>query len=103
MHHLSEKQYTNSNYGTVVPWFDYLFGTVSRLSDEELAGRPIGLEYLNRPRDTRIDRVLLLPLIWRRSVPDNDAIQDQPPALYKDQPPALHRDQSAAPHNSRST
>lgn len=88
VHHLSEQQYTNSNFGTVVPWFDYLLGTARSLSEEEQARSAIGLEYLRRPEDARIDRVLLLPLIWRRSVADaRQPVRDQP----------------AAPQSSRST
>ena len=26
MHHSSDRQYTDSNYGAVLPWYDYLFG-----------------------------------------------------------------------------
>lgn len=87
VHHLSEQQYTNSNYGTVVPWFDYLLGTATRLPDAEQAEKTIGLEYLDRPEHARIDRVLLLPFIWRRSVAG-----DNPPAV-----------QPVAPQSSRST
>ncbi|MEQ8515190.1 MAG: sterol desaturase family protein [Chromatocurvus sp.] len=87
VHHLSEQQYTNSNYGTVVPWFDYLFGTARHLEDDEQAARTIGLDYLDRPSDARLDRVLLLPLIWRRAVAGDEPVPVQP----------------AAPQSSRST
>jgi len=87
VHHLSDQQYTNSNYGTVVPWFDYLLGTARRLPDAEQAAKTIGLDYLDRPEDARIDRVLLLPLIWQRSV-----VGDNPASV-----------QPVAPQSSRST
>lgn len=80
VHHLSEQQYTNSNYGTVVPWFDYLFGTARHLEDDEQAAGTIGLDYLDRPSDARLDRVLLLPLIWRRAVAGDEPAPVQPAA-----------------------
>jgi sterol desaturase/sphingolipid hydroxylase (fatty acid hydroxylase superfamily) len=90
VHHLSERENTNANYGTVVPWFDYLFGTARRLSREDLAAGQIGLEYLRAPRDGRLDRVLLLPFTWRRAVADS-AEQSAAPRCQ------------AAPQSSRST
>jgi sterol desaturase/sphingolipid hydroxylase (fatty acid hydroxylase superfamily) len=90
VHHLSERENTNANYGTVVPWFDYLFGTARRLSREDLAAGQIGLEYLREPRDGRLDRVLLLPFTWRRAVAGSAEQSGAPP-------------RQAAPQSSRST
>ena len=73
LHHSRDPQFTNSNYGTVFPWFDYLFGTARRVPFENSAAMPVGLEYLRERRDARPDRLLLLPLMWRRwGLPGNN-------------------------------
>lgn len=68
LHHCAELRYTNSNYGSVIPWFDYLFGTASSRPFDEQETMEIGLEYLREPRDSRLDRLIAIPLMWRRSV-----------------------------------
>ena len=70
VHHLDDERYTNSNFGTTVPWFDYLFNTAQSLSPKALAREQVGLDYLDRPGDDRLDKVLLLPLRWPRSAID---------------------------------
>lgn len=67
VHHLATPYCTNSNYGTTVPWFDYLFGTARSLPVPALARAQVGLDYLDRPGDERLDRILLLPLRWPRT------------------------------------
>lgn len=62
VHHCAEARYTNSNYGSLVPWFDYLFGTARHRSPEEQLTMRLGLEYLRTPGDSRLDRLLLAPL-----------------------------------------
>ncbi len=66
LHHSPDPQFTNSNYGTIVPWFDHLFGTARKVPFEDTAAMPVGLEYLRKSRDSRLHRLLLLPLMWRR-------------------------------------
>ncbi|MEM1114211.1 MAG: sterol desaturase family protein [Pseudomonadota bacterium] len=61
VHHCSDERYTNSNYGSLVPWFDYLFGTAKHRPCEEQESMELGLEYLREPRDNRLDQQLLLP------------------------------------------
>ncbi|MFT6956416.1 MAG: sterol desaturase/sphingolipid hydroxylase (fatty acid hydroxylase superfamily) [Halieaceae bacterium] len=61
LHHCSERGFTNSNYGTILPWFDYLFGTATRRDFDEQETMEIGLEYARSPRDSRIDQMLLIP------------------------------------------
>ncbi len=61
LHHCSEQKFTDSNYGTVLPWFDYLFGTASRRPFVEQETMEIGLEYARDPLDSRIDQMLLIP------------------------------------------
>ena len=68
LHHCAEARFTNSNYGSVVPWFDYLFGTASGRPYEEQATMRLGLEYLRQPRDGRLDRLIIVPFQWARSV-----------------------------------
>ncbi len=61
IHHCAEQQYTNSNYGTLVPWFDYLFGTARTRPYDEQESMEIGLEYWRDRRDLRLDQQLLMP------------------------------------------
>jgi sterol desaturase/sphingolipid hydroxylase (fatty acid hydroxylase superfamily) len=64
LHHCSEQRFTDSNYGSVVPWFDYLFGTASARPFEEQATMELGLEYLREPGDSRLDKILTTPFRW---------------------------------------
>jgi sterol desaturase/sphingolipid hydroxylase (fatty acid hydroxylase superfamily) len=66
IHHNAESRFTNSNYGSLVPWFDYLFGTARRQPFKAQESTELGLEYLREPVDSRLDRLLLAPLrVWR--------------------------------------
>ncbi len=62
LHHASERRYTDSNYGGIVPWFDYLFRTASHRPYAEQEDMELGLEYHRQPADSRVDRLLLAPL-----------------------------------------
>lgn len=62
LHHCAEARYTNSNYGSVVPWFDYLFGTASSRPYDDQDTMTLGLEYLREPGDSRIDNLLWEPV-----------------------------------------
>ncbi|MBK5963723.1 hypothetical protein CCR95_06395 [Thiocystis minor] len=66
LHHSSDPRHTNSNYGAVFPWFDYLFNTVSTVPYKEQRHMQLGLEYLRGRRDSRLDQLLLLPFVWKR-------------------------------------
>lgn len=61
LHHASERKFTDSNYGGLVPWFDYLFGTASHRPFNEQETMELGLEYHRAPEDSRLDRLLLTP------------------------------------------
>jgi len=61
LHHCAEREYTDSNYGGVLPWFDYLFGTASNRPWDEQTTMTLGLEYQREPADSRLDRMLLAP------------------------------------------
>lgn len=70
LHHCSEKRFTNSNYGGIVPWFDYLFGTASDRPYAEQESMELGLEYRRQPVDTRLDKMLLAPFMPGRKEPE---------------------------------
>jgi len=61
VHHSRERDYTNSNYGNQLPWFDYLFGTAKCRPYDEQEHCPLGLEYDREPGATRLDRMLASP------------------------------------------
>jgi len=63
LHHCSERQHTDSNYGAIVPWFDYLFGTASNRSFNEQRTMQLGLEYYRDRKSSRLDQMLLLPFL----------------------------------------
>lgn len=65
LHHVSQQQYTDSNYGAITPWFDYLFGTATKLPFEEQKTVELGLKYFRNPVDSRIDHLLLTPFRWK--------------------------------------
>lgn len=62
-HHRTERHYTDSNYASVLPLFDHLFGTATQASRDAQLTMPLGLEYLREPRDARLDRLLILPFL----------------------------------------
>lgn len=61
LHHCSDQQFTDSNYSTVFPLYDYLLGTASSKPFEEQRTMELGLEYYRDRRDSRLDQLLLLP------------------------------------------
>ena len=66
VHHSSDKHFTDSNFGTVLPLFDYLCGTARRVPYDAQPGMRCGLHAWRDDADSRIDRLLLLPFRWRR-------------------------------------
>ncbi|MEN8174457.1 MAG: sterol desaturase family protein [Pseudomonadota bacterium] len=66
LHHASERRHTDSNFGSVFPWFDYALGTATRRPFEDHRTIELGLEYFRDPGDSRLDRLLLMPIRWRR-------------------------------------
>lgn len=69
MHHSSDKRFTNSNYSGIVPLFDYLFKTASRKPAKELESMELGLETLRSTKDHRLDRLLMIPFIYKPGKP----------------------------------
>jgi len=69
MHHSSEKQFTNSNYSAIFPWWDHLFGTASKKTYEELPHMEVGLEVMRKAEDNRLDKLFITPFIYK---PENN-------------------------------
>ena len=69
MHHASDRKYTDSNYSVIVPIFDYLFRTNSRIDYDQLATMELGLDVLRKPQDSRLDKLLIQPFTYRRNLP----------------------------------
>ena len=61
-HHFADKTHTDSNYGAVFPWFDYLFNTYEKTDQAKDLSEPIGLG-LSDTDSTRLDRLLLQPVL----------------------------------------
>lgn len=66
MHHSSDKKYTDSNYGAILPWFDYLFNTSTRVAYRHNAKMELGLEVMRKTEENRLDKVLLTPFYLKR-------------------------------------
>jgi len=62
VHHLSERHYTDSNYGTILSIYDHLFRTAKRLPKDDLDSRQLGLEYLREPEESQASRLLMSPV-----------------------------------------
>lgn len=60
-HHSSDPAYTNSNYGNVISWWDYLFSTYRSKTNNEQKSMEIGLEYFRSDKDQILDRLLTQP------------------------------------------
>ena len=61
LHHCSEQRFTDSNFGAISPWFDYLFKTASDRPFEEQRTMEMGLENYRTVKDSRVDQLLLMP------------------------------------------
>ena len=61
LHHASDKQYTDSNYSGIVPWFDYLFKTATHMPYKDIPNLELGLDILRDKNENRLDAMLLTP------------------------------------------
>lgn len=61
IHHSTDKKYTNSNYGNVFPWWDYMFASYQVRSQDKQETMSLGLEYYRSNRDQIIDRLITQP------------------------------------------
>ena len=65
LHHCSERVYTDSNFSAAFPIYDYVFGTAKSRPYDEQETMELGLEYFRDPVDGRLDRLLMMPFVWR--------------------------------------
>lgn len=61
IHHSSDKKYTNSNYGNVLTWWDYMFTSYKAKSQDKQKSMVLGLEYYRSDREQIIDRLITQP------------------------------------------
>ena len=61
IHHSAEKRYTNSNYGNVLSWWDYLFASYQTRTQDAQVVMMLGLEYYRSSREQIIDRLITQP------------------------------------------
>jgi len=66
LHHCSERKFTDSNFSAAFPLYDYLFGTARNRSFSDHDTMELGLEYFRDPADSRMDRLLLMPFVWKK-------------------------------------
>lgn len=65
IHHAANLPFTNTNYSSFLPWFDYIFGTHANWTETQQVSMPLGLEYFRGKRDQRVDQLFLQPLKYR--------------------------------------
>ena len=63
MHHRAERRNTDSNYSTILPLFDYIFHTATQCPAEQHKTMTLGLSYFREPKYSRLDQLLLMPLL----------------------------------------
>ena len=66
LHHSSNQTYTDSNYSTFFPVFDYLFRSATSYSYDELTKMELGLEFYRAAEDNRIDKMLMTPFTYKK-------------------------------------
>lgn len=68
MHHASDRKYTDSNYSVIIPIFDYLFKTSSKIDNQKLPDMELGLDVLRTSQDNRVDKLLIQPFTYRQTI-----------------------------------
>lgn len=63
-HHSARQPETDSNFGSLLPWWDRLFGTYCSRPEGGHDGMTIGLTYFRDNRDLYLDRLLWQPVTW---------------------------------------
>lgn len=63
VHHSAERRETDSNYAALFSAWDRLFGTYVAAPAGTVSGMTIGLGYGRAPREQRLDRLLISPLV----------------------------------------
>lgn len=64
-HHMAERRHTDSNYGMIIPWFDYLFSTYQPMSQQKQESAVIGLDK-HTVNEQRLDGMIIAPFVKRR-------------------------------------
>ena len=62
VHHSRERIETDSNYGSVLPWWDHLFGTAQLRDAVACRSLVLGLETFRDDREVWLDRLLVQPV-----------------------------------------
>lgn len=62
VHHSRERIETDSNYGSVLPWWDHLFGTAQLHDAVACRSLVLGLEIFRDDREVWLDRLLVQPV-----------------------------------------
>lgn len=75
IHHSSERDETDSNYGQVFAFWDRLFGTYGGYADDKRGAVEFGLKEFRDSRSQRLDQLLLLPVHALRYDRENGATQ----------------------------
>lgn len=63
LHHSADQRYTDSNYSALLPVFDYLFRTATRMPLQQQRHMQLGLSYFRDRKYARLDRLLLIPFL----------------------------------------
>ncbi len=63
LHHSSERKYTDSNYSTVLPVLDFVFGSATQMPVGEQKNMQLGLASFREPKFARLDQLLLMPFL----------------------------------------
>ncbi|MCE8019978.1 sterol desaturase family protein [Halomonas sp. MCCC 1A11036] len=63
VHHSIVRHETDSNFGFNLPWWDRLFGTYRDQPGAGHLGMTLGIEAFRDPRELRLDRMLIQPLL----------------------------------------
>lgn len=92
LHHCSEQRFTDSNYGAISPWFDYLFKTASFRPFDEQRTMEMGLESFREPADSRVDRLLLMPFISASGTKTASVSEESSACDERTAPVDLHTD-----------
>ncbi|MFT6891908.1 MAG: sterol desaturase/sphingolipid hydroxylase (fatty acid hydroxylase superfamily) [Halioglobus sp.] len=61
-HHFAEQRFTDSNYGALTPWFDYLFNTYQPTTSQQQKQAKLGLDS-HTINEKRIDGMLIAPFV----------------------------------------
>lgn len=63
VHHSARQVETDSNYGNLLPWWDWCFGTYCAQPRDGHHAMTLGLEGFREPRDSYFHRILVLPFL----------------------------------------